>query len=75
MALSKPHTHYHSRGEHPLVRGEQGEKEVGWGIDEIKGGRRCMFHIKARSVISTLKNTEVKDFRHFTVDARACQEW
>ena len=41
-------------------------------MGEMKGG---WFHIKASSVISALKNTEVEDFRHFTIDARACVEW
>lgn len=34
-----------------------------------------MFHIKAVSVISALKNTEGDDFTRLTVDARACMEW
>lgn len=41
-------------------------------MGEMKGG---WFHIKASSVTSALKNTEGEDFRHFTIDARACVEW
>lgn len=44
-------------------------------IEEMKGGWMRVFHIKAFSVISPLKNTEMEDIRRFTVDARACGEW
>lgn len=53
-----------------LSEGEEGEKSEK--IAAMKGGR---FHIKAFLVISALKNTEVEDFRRFTMDARACVEW
>lgn len=73
MALSKPHTCYHGHREDALVRGNKVKRAKK--IEEMKGGRTCMFHIKVLSVISALKNTEVEDFRHFTMAARACVEW
>lgn len=45
MVLSKPHTCHHSHGGDTVARGEQGEKSEK--IEEMKGGRRRMFHIKA----------------------------
>lgn len=72
MALSKSHTCYHGFGEDASVRGNK-RKQVENGGDG--GGWRRMFHIKALSVISAQKNTEKEDdFRHFTLDARACVE-
>lgn len=70
MVLSKPHTCYHSHGEDTLVMGNKREKSEK--MEEMKEG---WFHIKAVSVISALKNTEVEDFRRFTMDARACIDW